>query len=171
MGKLTILGLRCVIGVLFAFALLLEGLVPVFATNMKAELEPRLAFIRVPFLIILTLGALAVQVVLVCVWRLVTMVRRGQVFSSAAFRYVDLIFGAMVAGSALVFAFAALMLSANRRVHDEVIVPGMALLIGSGAVAIFGMALVVLVLRTLLAQAVGRDAEAARLQTELDEVI
>jgi hypothetical protein len=38
-------------------------------------------------------------------------------------------------------------------------------------VAILGVALLVLVLRTLLAQAVARDVEAARLRAELDEVI
>jgi hypothetical protein len=170
MGKLTILTLRTIIVALFAFVLLMEGLVPLFAKNMKADLEPGLAYVRVPFLAIVILSALAIQVILVCVWRLVTMVRRGQVFSHGAFRYVDLIFGAMVTGSAMVLAFAVLWASANRRVEDEA-APGLVILVGGVAVAIFGMALVVLVLRTLLAQAVGRDAEAARLQIELDEVI
>ena len=35
------------------------------------------------------LGMGSVQVAVVCVWRLVMMVRRGTVFSHAAFRYVD----------------------------------------------------------------------------------
>ncbi len=38
-------------------------------------------------------------------------------------------------------------------------------------VAILGVALIVLVLRMLLAQAVARDVEAAQMQAELDEVI
>lgn len=37
--------------------------------------------------------------------------------------------------------------------------------------AALGVALVVLVLRMLLAQAVARDAEAARMRAELEEVI
>ena len=41
---------------------------------------------------------------------------------------------------------------------------------GAG-VAILGVALIVLLLRMLLAQAVARDSEAAQLQAELDEVI
>jgi hypothetical protein len=42
---------------------------------------------------------------------------------------------------------------------------------GGIGVAILGVALIVLVLRMLLAQAVARDGEALRLQAELDEVI
>ncbi|GAA1931633.1 hypothetical protein GCM10009837_66710 [Streptomyces durmitorensis] len=42
---------------------------------------------------------------------------------------------------------------------------------GGIGVAILGVALVVLVLRMPLAQAVARDVEAARMQAELDEVI
>ena len=47
----------------------------------------------------------------------------------------------------------------------------MVLLIGGAAVMVAGIALIVLVLRMLLAQAVARDAEAHHLQAELDEVI
>ena len=42
-----------------------------------------------PLRVITILGIGTAQVALVCVWRLVTMVRRGTVFSHAAFRYVD----------------------------------------------------------------------------------
>ena len=48
---------------------------------------------------------------------------------------------------------------------------GIVLLIGGAAVLIAGVALVVVVLRMLLAQAVARDTEAHHLQAELDEVI
>jgi Protein of unknown function (DUF2975) len=40
-------------------------------------------------------------VVAVCVWRLLTRVRRGTVFSDAAFRYVDVIFVAVGTASLL----------------------------------------------------------------------
>jgi hypothetical protein len=45
------------------------------------------------------------------------------------------------------------------------------LLIGGLAVLVAGVALIVAVLRMLLAQAVDRDAEAQHLRAELDEVI
>lgn len=40
-----------------------------------------------------------------------------------------------------------------------------------GKLAVLGVALVVLVLRMLLAQAVARDVEASRMRAELEEVI
>jgi len=49
--------------------------------------------------------------------------------------------------------------------------PGVTLIMGGIGLAILGVALVVLVLRMLLAQAVARDVEAAQMQAELDEVI
>jgi hypothetical protein len=42
---------------------------------------------------------------------------------------------------------------------------------GGIGMAVLGGALIVLVLRMLLAQAVARDVEAAQMQAELDEVI
>lgn len=53
----------------------------------------------------------------------------------------------------------------------ESVAPGVVLLIGGAGVLIAGVAVVVVVLRMLLAQAVARDAEAQHLQDELDEVI
>ena len=113
----------------------------------------------------MVLGIVTVQVTVVCVWRLLTMVRRGTVFSHAAFRYVDVVFGAVAAASLLMFALGVLL------APGEAVPPGMVLLIGGAAVLIAGVALIVLVLRMLLAQAVARDAEAHHLQAELDEVI
>jgi Protein of unknown function (DUF2975) len=105
------------------------------------------------------------QVALVCVWRLVTMVRRGTVFSHAAFRYVDVIIGAIVAAALVWFAVTVLNAPGQR---DD---PGVTLIMGGIGVAILAVALIVLVLRMLLAQAVARDVEAAQMQAELDEVI
>jgi hypothetical protein len=107
----------------------------------------------------------SVQVALVCVWRLVTMVRRGTVFSHAAFRYVDVMIGAIVA-AALVW-FGVTILNAPGQRAD----PGVTLIMGGIGVAILGVALIVLVLRMLLAQAVARDIEAAQMRAELDEMI
>ena len=48
-------------------------------------------------LVIVVLGIVTIQVTAVCIWRLLTMVRRGTVFSHAAFRYVDVVIGAVAA--------------------------------------------------------------------------
>ena len=49
--------------------------------------------------------------------------------------------------------------------------PGVTLIMGGIGLGILGVALIVLVLRMLLAQAVARDVEATQMQAELDEVI
>jgi hypothetical protein len=117
------------------------------------------------FRVITILGMITVQVALVCLWRLVAMVRRGTVFSPASFRYVDVVIGAIVAAALVWFAVTAINAPGQRA--D----PGVTLIMGGVGVAILGVALTVLLLRMLLAQAVARDVEAAQLQAELDQMI
>lgn len=116
-------------------------------------------------------GVVTLQVVAVCIWRLLTMVRRGTVFSPAAFRYVDLVVAAIGTASVLVFAVAVVARFANHATPGDEVAPGLVGLICGLALVVAGVALVVYVMRTLLAQAVSRDAEAQQLQSELDEII
>ncbi|MBG0830651.1 DUF2975 domain-containing protein [Planomonospora sp. ID67723] len=165
MRKLTVLALRAVLVVLLAGSVFVQTvMVPLLAADME-ELRAEFAYLRTPFLVITVLGVVTIQVVLVCVWRLVTMVRRGTVFSHAAFRYVDVVIGAFVAAALVVFSLAVLL------APGDPVAPGIVLLICGAAVAVLGVALIVLVLRMLLAQAVARDVEAAQMRAELDEVI
>ncbi|MET9518647.1 DUF2975 domain-containing protein [Streptomyces sp. NPDC002994] len=165
MGKLTVLALRAVLVVLLAGSVFVQTvMVALLATDLE-ESGGDLADRRIPILVITVLGVVAVQVVLVCVWRLVTMVRRGTVFSPAAFRYVHVVIGAIVAAAGLLFALAVVL------APGEAVAPGIVLLMCGAVVAVLGVALIVLVLRMLLAQAVARDVEAAQMQAELDEVI
>ncbi|WP_432115972.1 DUF2975 domain-containing protein [Streptomyces sp. S1] len=165
MGKLTVFALRAVLAGLLAGTVFVEAvMVPLLAADLDG-LRPEYAYLRTPVLVLLVLGALTAQTVLVCVWRLVTMVRRGTVFSHAAFRYVDVVTGAFATGAALVFAFAVLL------APGEAAAPGVVLLICGASLAVLGVALIVLVLRMLLAQAVDREAEAKRMRAELAEVI
>ncbi|WP_165989991.1 DUF2975 domain-containing protein [Streptomyces sp. YIM 98790] len=163
MGKLTVLALRAVLVALLTGSVFVQT---VMAALLAADLEESgLADRRVPILVIVVLGIVTAQIVLVSVWRLVTMVRRGTVFSHAAFRYVHIVIGAFLAASALVFALGVVL------APGEAVAPGIVLLLGGVSLAVFGIALVVLVLRMLLAQAVARDVEAARMRAELEEVI
>ncbi|MER7661602.1 DUF2975 domain-containing protein [Streptomyces sp. NPDC096193] len=165
MGKLTVLALRAVLVGLLAGSVFVQAvMVPLLAIDMES-LDPDVAYLRTPFLVITVLGIVTVQVVLVCVWRLVTMVRRGTVFSDAAFRYVHIVIGAIVAAAILLFALGVVL------APGEAVPPGIVLLLGGGVMAVLGVALIVLVLRMLLAQAVARDVEAAQMQAELAEVI
>jgi hypothetical protein len=83
----------------------------------------------------------------------------------AAFRYVDIVIVAIVAAALVWFTVTAINAPGQR---DD---PGVTLIMGGIGVAIFGVALIVLVLRMLLAQAVARDIEATQLKAELNEVI
>ena len=163
MGKLTVSALRAVLGVVLAGTVFVQVLmvwVLVSGSDPEDGSVPLTAF-----RVITVLGMVSAQVALVCVWRLVAMVRRGTVFSHAAFRSVDGVIGAIVAAALEWFAVTAVNAPGQR---DD---PGVTLIMGGIGVAILGVALIVLVLRMLLAQAVARDVEASQMQAELNEVI
>ena len=160
MGRWTVLALRVVLVAGLAGSVFVQAvMVPLLAADLEN------VDVRVPVLVIVVLGIVTIQVTMVCVWRLLTMVRRGTVFSHAAFRYVDVVFGAVVVASLLAFALGVVL------APGEGVAPGVVLLIGGLAVLVAGVALVVLVLRMLLAQAVALDVETKHLQAELSEVI
>ena len=163
MGKLTVRALRAVLAVVLA------GTVFVQASMVWALVsgsDPEDGSLPLTALRVITiLGLVSVQVTVVCVGRLVTMVRRGTVFSPAAFRYVDIVIGAIVAGALLWFALTALLAPEH---NDN---PGITVIMAGIGMAVLGGALIVLVLRMLLVQAVARDVEATQMQAELDEVI
>ncbi len=139
-------------------------MIPLIARDLDGA-DPEVLDLRMPLLTLIVLGIVTTQVVMVCVWRLLTMVRHGTVFSDAAFRYVDIVIWAIAVASGLMFLLGVVL------APGEAVAPGIVLLIGGAAVVIAGVALVVLVMRALLAQAVARDIEATHLRAELDEVI
>jgi hypothetical protein len=164
-GSLMVVALRAVLAVTLAGSVFVQVvMVPLMAIDLE-EADPDVAHLQIPFAVIMILAIMTVQVTLVCVWRLVTMVRRGTLFSHAAFRYVDVMIGAAAAAALLTFALAVVL------APGEAVPPGMVLLVCGGAVVAAGIGLIVLVLRTLLAQAISREAEAHELRAELEEVI
>jgi hypothetical protein len=166
MGRLALLALRIVLAMVIVGSLFVQAvMVPLLATDLREDFSSDIAEVRGPLIVITVLGIVTVQIMVVCVWRLLTMVRRGTVFSDAAFRYVDIVIGAATAAALLTFGLGVIL------APGEAVAPGVVLLIGGAGVMVAGVALIVLVLRMLLAQAVARDAEAHHLQAELDEVI
>lgn len=127
--------------------------------------------LRVPFVTILVLGVATLQVTAVCILRLLTMVRHRTVFSDAAFRYVDVVIGAITAASVLTLGMAVLATVSNHSVPGDAVAPGLIALICGAALVVAGVAVLVLVLRVLLSQAVALDHTAKHLRSELDEVI
>lgn len=154
MGRLTILALRVVIAIALIGSLVVQGLmVPLLWIDL--EDAPTAARVAVAVIVILGVGTL--QVLAVCIWRLLTMVRRGTVFSHGAFRYVDIMIGAITAAAVLAFAMAVTLAPSD-------VAPGIVGLICGISLTIGGFGLLMLVMRQLLAQA-------TQLRSELDEVI
>ncbi|MFE5138470.1 DUF2975 domain-containing protein [Streptomyces fagopyri] len=163
MGKLAVRALRGVLAVVLVGTVFVQ--VSMVWTLVSGN-DPEDGSVPLTALRVITIvGMVSAQVASVCVWRLVAMVRRGTVFSRRAFRYVDGVIGAIVAAGLLWFAVTAVNAPGQR---DD---PGVTLIMGGVGVAVLGVALIVLVLRMLLVQAVSRDVEAARMRAELDEVI
>ncbi|MFF8407489.1 DUF2975 domain-containing protein [Streptomyces sp. NPDC015684] len=163
MGRLTVGALRAVLVVVLAGTVLVQVLM-VWVLVSGSDPEGGSAALTA-MRVLTVVGLVSVQAVVVCVGRLVSMVRRGTVFSSAAFRYVDGIAGAIVGAAVVWFAVTAVNAPGQR---DD---PGVTVIMGGIGVAVLGVALIVLVLRALLVQAVAREGEAARMRAELDEVI
>ncbi|MFF4013897.1 DUF2975 domain-containing protein [Streptomyces sp. NPDC001843] len=163
MGKMTVRALRAVLVVVLVGTVCVQAAMVWTLVSGRDPEDGALPLTA--FRVITILGMVSAQVALVCVWRLVAMVRRGTVFSHAAFRYVDGVIGAIVAAALLWFAVTAVNAPGQR---DD---PGVTVIMGGIGLAILGVALIVLVLRMLLAQAVARDVEATQMQAELDEVI
>ncbi|MET9724352.1 DUF2975 domain-containing protein [Streptomyces zaomyceticus] len=163
MGKLAVQALRAVLAVVLAGTVFVQASMVWVLVSGNDQEDGSLPL--TPLRLITILGMVSAQVALISVWRLVAMVRRGTVFSHTAFRYVDFVIGSIVAASLLWFAVTALNAPGQR---DD---PGVTVIMGGVGLAILGVALIVFVLRMLLAQAVALDVEATQMRAELDEVI
>ena len=99
-------------------------------------------------------GTLAAQVVLVCMWRLLTRVRQSTVFEARSFREVDVIIGCMAVVTLC-------LLTAGVALAPGDAAPGIVLMFGVAGVAAGGAAVLMVVMRMLLTQAVEMRAELA----------
>lgn len=147
MNTPTITALRVVIAIALAGSVVVQiaGASVVWNDLDTTPLPGRLALVA--FLIA---GVATLQLFAVGVWMLLTKVRRGSIFSAISFRWVNVIIAAIAAASVLMLAL------------------GAALAPGDTAP---GMALLVVVMKALLRQAIARDAEATALRSELDDEV
>ncbi len=161
MGKSTIVVLQVVIALALLGSLVVQT---VIMPLVWVDLADEVLWGRIALVTIAVLGILTLQVFGVCVWMLLGKVRRGSIFSSASFRYVDVIIGAIAAAAVLMLILAILLAPGS-------IAPGVVALIGGAALVLGGMALLVVVMKALLLQAIDRDARANALQSELDNEV
>ena len=158
MNKLAIRLLRVVLVALLLGSVLAQVLVPVWASGVGTRL-PEVAYLVVPYSVAAILFIGCGQVALLVVWRLLSLVDGGVIFTRRALRWVDVITAC---------AAVATVLSAGVLIHMLGFVPG-----GGGpmlyylAACVAGgltFALLMVVMRGLLLSAVADRAE-------LDEVI
>lgn len=161
MARGTIVALKVVIAMALLGSLVVQT---VIAPLVYADLAGEVQWGRVALVSILVLGVATMQVFGVCVWILLTKVRRGSIFAESSFRAVDVIIGAILAAAVLAWVLAALLAPGS-------VAPGMVALIGGAGVVLAGMALLVVVMKALLRQAIDRDAEARALRSELDDEV
>ena len=161
MSNLAILALRGLISItaLVTLAVQFAVLFPVAANALAQEGDADT--VDVPVAIIMFALALSLEAVLVALWALLSMVRRGGIFSDRAFRWVDVIIAAGVAATAMLAVLAGYLIVTVALPADA---PGLILICGGLVVAGAAFVLLMLVMRGLL-----RSATA--LQSELAEVV
>jgi hypothetical protein len=122
-----------------------------------AEENPDLAYLRWPLTIWAILELLCLQVIIVCIWRLLGMIREQRIFTEDAFAWVNAILAAMGAGWLMLAGWS---LYAVSRADD----PGDAMALFAVVLATAVVVLLMAVMRELLRQATG-------LRSDLDGVI
>ncbi|WP_019143794.1 DUF2975 domain-containing protein [Aeromicrobium massiliense] len=150
---LALIGLGLVLGLVMS--------VPgqIFGGPDDGDLSP----VRWPVFVALELAVLCLLVVVVCTWRLLTMVQADRIFSRDAFRWVDAIVLASV-GVWLCMVTIAGTVSVFLYVTPELRDPGLPLLLGGLSIAAGGFVLLLVVMRALLCQATA-------LRSDMDAVI
>ena len=158
MTKLASRLLRVALLVLLLGSVLAQIIVPVYASEVGARF-PEVAYLVVPYSVAAILFIGCGQVALLVIWRLLSLVDGGVIFTRRAVRWVDVI---------MACAAVATVLSAGVLVHLLGFVPGgggpMIYYLAACITAGLAFVLLMVVMRGLLLSAVADRAE-------LDEVI
>jgi hypothetical protein len=158
MSNLAIIALRALIIITAAIALAGQFaiLFPIAANDLAQERDYET--IDLPLALIMFTLALAAEAILVSLWALLSMVRRGAIFSDRAFRWVDVIIWAGVVTTAVLAVLAVVLVLTVALPGDA---PG--LIVVSGGLVIAGTAFVLLmiVMRGLLRSATSLHSELA----------
>jgi Protein of unknown function (DUF2975) len=149
--------LRGLLVLAFVAILVLQVMSVPGALSYQAEQDPGFAAERWILQVVLEIELVCAQVVIVCTWQLLGMVRTDRIFTDAAFRWVDLILGAIAAGWLVWLGFGIYVLATS----DD---PGNPLAVGILGLAITVVGLLMLVMRALLRQA-------TTLHTDMEAVI
>ncbi|MDQ7803705.1 DUF2975 domain-containing protein [Amycolatopsis sp. A133] len=155
--KWAVAALRFFLVVLFGVLVVFQTMSLPGAIAYHAQQNPHDAPLRWPLTAVAVFLVLCVQVVVVATWKLLTLVKKDRIFTTASLKWVDAIVWA-VAAAWVVFAGMLLLVGFNA---DD---PGMPMLLFLVTVAITVIGLLMVVMRTLLRQA-------TTLRSDLEAVI
>lgn len=149
--------LRVFLAVLFAVLVMLQTFSLPGQFAYMAEQSPEEAYLRWPLTAVSVFWVLCAQVVIVCTWRLLTLVRDDRIFSEASLAWVNGIVWAVAAAWVVLLA---VFLYVGFRATD----PGLPLLLFVLLTAVAVLGLLMVVMRALLRQA-------TTLRTDMEAVI
>lgn len=160
----VIVPLKVLIVLLFA-GLIVAEVLSVPGEFMQSAREIRSEFAHIPWLMLIfsILFLAAVQVILVCIWRLLDMVKADRIFSEQAFIWVDVIVWTVGAVWLLmlgVFGYIAAFIYFTPEIRD----PGIPIVLFGIGLATSVVLLLMVVMRALL-------GKAAALRADMEEVI
>jgi hypothetical protein len=143
---LALAGLRIFLLVLFGVLVLFQVVSLPGQFRYMAEQDPEHAYLRWPATVVTVFWVLCVQVVIVCTWKLLTLVKADRIFSDAAFGWVNgIVWAVGAAWVVLVGAFLFIGFNASD--------PGLPLLMFLLVVGVTVLGLLMIVMRALLRQA------------------
>lgn len=160
MSHLAILALRVLL-VLVTVGLLFAQIVVIPIASLEFGEAFGSTGVGVFYTVVGIASVVCVEVALVAIWLLLSMVRRGAIFSERAFRWVDVIIGAGLAATALAIAGAVHMYFV---VEPRLDAPGLIVLAGTAVLGAASFVALMVVMRGLL-------RSATTLQGELAEVV
>jgi hypothetical protein len=142
----AVVPLKLFLVVLFGVLVLLQVMsLPGQFAHMAKE-EPDMAYLRWPLTFVTVFWVVCVQVVVVSIWKLLSMTQADRIFSNDAFKWVDAIIGSIAcAETVLLGVFLYVGFSAND--------PGLPLLLFLLVVGVAVVGLLMFVMRALLRQA------------------
>jgi len=155
--QLALAGLRIFLLVLFGVLVMFQVVSLPGQFAYMAQQDPEHAYLRWPATAVTVFWVLCVQVVIVCTWKLLTLVKADRIFSDAAFVWVNgIVWSIAAAWVVLVGAFLYIGFNASD--------PGLPLLLFLMVVGVTVVGLLMIVMRALLRQATS-------LRTDMEAVI
>jgi hypothetical protein len=153
----AVAALRFFLVVLFVVLVLFQVMSLPGQFRHMAEQDPGMAYLRWPATAVTVFWVLCVQVVVVCTWKLLTLVLADEIFTDGALRWVDGIVWAVGAAWAVLVA---VLLFVGFNATD----PGLPLLLFLLTVGVTVLGLLMVVMRALLRRA-------TTLRTDMEGVI